>query len=556
MTELSDHQLIHHPLPQSSEEVSEHMLNEALEEIRQDMIEAAGPTSMPEEDVYDIDHAYEMAISPVDPSSETEPSKWKHAAHVGKRALQTGIITLEVLPTNGVITYGVPALVFAATKNVPATMATAGVLTTGLEGLGGRATADILSNSPDNRLVTKIRDLLNSRSVRSLLSSKEGRINPAAEAMLALYGGTPTAMLARESEPDAAERTQDERRRYGDKVSAALGIICTAQMGVYSGAVKGIMDGNPAVYVPAGVAALGVGVGINKVKNHVKAERAAQESEPRYDLSEEEMSLLEADLLQDVGKELKKQMETTGLFGHFRKKKTPEGVYAVWMDPDSRYANIIRTREAEYFPEVKELPPEIEEDTKFLAFVDTREGVNRIVHGTTISGIEQHPSEEHTGFTTIDELIDVGNFTAQEFRDYYAEKGIDISKSVSIDTNFRIGEKEEDYEGLNTAYMAYTTIYKLLERRRPELGDAGAFCSINQKSIDSFVNFGMDCELLMGREDFTTPEAISGSGQYLPAVVRVDDDTRAVFAGLSEKVKELEVQFVSSTTYFLRNRAG
>ncbi|MEI7683272.1 MAG: hypothetical protein WCJ24_03170 [Candidatus Saccharibacteria bacterium] len=517
-----------------------------------------GPEAVPEYDIIDpsilalaghdvvtdtVDGPETLELTDaLEEASDQERTGWRRAMHLGKRAVQSTIITLEVLPTNGAITYGVPLSVYAATRSVPAAMASAGILTAGLEGLGGTATADILSNSPNSKLVNKVQDLLDSRAVRSLLASQDGRISPLAEGVTALYGGAPAAMLARESEPDADERTQAERRRYGLRTAAALGIICTAQMGLYTSGIEGLLEGKPDVYLPVAALAAGVGGGIEYARRRVRAEKRAQESEPRYDLSEKEMELLERDLLEDLEKQLRPKRR---LSKERRNYKLPEKIYAVWLDPDSRYANVVRTREAELFPEVKELPPEIEADTKFVAFVDTRKGKRRIVHATTISGVEQGPKdldrETHTGFTTIDDLIDMGNFTAQDFRNYYAEKKIDLDSSVSIDTNFRVGEWVKDFEDINVAFLAYVTIFKILERRRPEVGDAGAFCSINQKSIDSFISFGLDCELLMGRQDFTTSEAARGE-QYLPAVVRVDDSTRAVFDGLVDKIEEVTLE--------------
>lgn len=310
-----------------------------------------------------------------------ENDKYHRALHVAKRAVQSTVISLQILPTNGLITYGIPAGIFVATNNVPATVAAAGILTTGLESASAFAAADILSNSPDSTVVNKAQNLLNTRSFRSILSSKNGRISPIAEGLIALYGGTPAVMLARESEQGSENRTHEQRRKYGLRTAGALGAICTAQMGLYATGAQAIMEANPEVYIPTAAVAVGALTGTKIIKDRIKAERLIEESKPRYDLSEEEMKLLENDLIEDVEKNVKKGQ---GFLGRFR--RATEGVYATWLNPDNKYANILRTREAEYFPEVKELTPEVEEDTLFLALVDTREGSKRVVHATTLSG--------------------------------------------------------------------------------------------------------------------------------------------------------------------------
>lgn len=458
---------------------------------------------------------------------EEEPEKVRTIGHIGKRALQSALITLQVLPTNGFVTLGAGLAAYAVTKNPFIGGAVSGVMTGALEGASGLATADILTESPDNKVIGSVNSLLNHKRIKPLLVAKDEDLLPLSEGLTALYAGTPAVMVAKEavmSEETLEKRTYEDRRKYALRTAAILGAICTPQGYLYAAGVDSVFN-DPKMLAPV-AAAVGVAAyAKSRATERLKRTEEAERVKPRYDLSAEELNELEQELV-----------------GIVEAEHTEEGIYTVWIKPDNKFANVLRTHEAAYFPEVKELPPEIEEDTMFFAFVDTRPGVKRIVHATTISGLEQstHPDPEKTGFTTIDDLIEMDNFTAQEFRDYYAEKGIDISSSVSIDTNFRVGDWTKGIGDISTADLSYVAIFKMLEARRPKVGDAGAFCSINQKSIDSFVDFGMDCELLMGRDDFVTSESSRGL-RYIPAVVRVDDSTRAVFAGLTELTDDIKL---------------
>jgi hypothetical protein len=477
----------------------------------------------------------ELAVS-IDPSfpivnpeiKEQDQSKFKRVMHVAKRAVQSAVITVEVLPTNGLITYGIPAAVFVATRNVAAASAAAGVLTGVLESGGALATADILSNSPNNPIISRAQALLDSRPVRRMLATRNGKMSVPVEGLIALYGGTPAVMLAKESEPDANERTHQERRKYGLLTAAVLGGICTAQMALYTEGAGSLLEGDPKV--TAAVAAVGVGSygWLRRTRNHAKAEKAAQESIPRYDLSEKELKLLEEDLVADVEKESRQG---------FLRRKQP-GVYAVWMKPDNRYVNILRTYEAGYFPEVKEVTDDIEEETLFLAMVDTRPGAKRVVHAATVSGVRKDAPEilaveGKTGFTTIDALIQEGNFTAEEFGAYYADRGVDTTHSMSIDTNFRVGDKAEKVKGIGISDLTYLALFDQFLMHTPEGANAAGFASINRVSMLSFKKLGMQYEPLMGRTDFVTPEEKDGK-EFHPIMIPLTPDIRALFAGLRD----------------------
>jgi len=270
------------------------------------------------------------------------------------------------------------------------------------------------------------------------------------------------------------------------------------------------------------------------VKTRIKRESQKEASKPRYDLSQEELDTLEKDLVGRVKEEFKE-----------------EGIYAAWIKPHDKYANILRTHEAKFFPEVQTVTDNEEDHTLFLALVDTREMANRVVHATTVSGLSFKDDEEKlvdrpdlnqdaTGFIVVDDLIEMGNFSAEEFYEYYGQKGFDLSKCISVETNFRIGKKTTRFNGLTTAQIAYKAVFEMMGRRGPELDKAAVFSSINRPSILSFHHVGLEYEPLMGRSDLHTPESELGK-DYQPVAIPYNTNNIAVFDAQGDSIPQLSL---------------
>ncbi|MEK7153300.1 MAG: hypothetical protein AAB834_05100 [Patescibacteria group bacterium] len=254
---------------------------------------------------------------------------------------------------------------------------------------------------------------------------------------------------------------------------------------------------------------------------------------PRYDLTPEELAVLEASLVDSV-----------------RERFPEEGVYAAIIEPNHEYANVVRAYEAKSFPEVSELEAEIEENTRFLALVDTRSDSSRVVHASTITGFKHAahkdaPDEieargsESTGFVVIDDLVSMGNFTPQEFRDFYAARGIDLDGCISLETNFRVGQRVPKFNGIDTVDLAYLTIFSqfLQNEPAPRLGEAVVFASINRASLVSFGRVGLKYLLLMDRNDLLTSEAAHGL-QFTPVAIPYDADNQGLFEGMGLQPSE------------------
>ena len=256
------------------------------------------------------------------------------------------------------------------------------------------------------------------------------------------------------------------------------------------------------------------------------------ETEPRYDVKQDDLDLLETAMLEYVDSIV----------------KTPTSV-ALWVSADHPFANFVRTHEARYFPEVTEVSPEDDESTIFLTVVDTRPDVRRVVHSATVMrsllNEEELSESSRTGFYTVDSLIERGNFSLQDFMDYYNEKNVDLSRAVSVETNFRIGDKPPDFNGLKSSDVAYVAIFELAvgDAGATDRGRAAVFATINSSQARSFERIGLETDKLMGRsvDEFTTEESELGV-ESAPIAILYTKACDELFAELKQFMPSIKVE--------------
>lgn len=247
----------------------------------------------------------------------------------------------------------------------------------------------------------------------------------------------------------------------------------------------------------------------------------------KYDLDPDQFTALENELVDDV-----------------RGGGCSAGITAVWLGPEHRYANIIRTQEARLFPEVHDSSAADENKTLFLALVDTRPGSGRVVHGATVCGAGAlaegsiEVSAVSTGFITIDSLIALGNFSADEFQSYYVSRNIDLTRCLSVETNFQIGQRVPNAWGLSTSTIAYLMFFRFLVRRGGRRNRALVFADVNRVSRISFQRTGIMYAPLMGRTDLVTPEAALGRSSF-PVTLPIDDACHDLFLAMRADVPEV-----------------
>lgn len=231
-------------------------------------------------------------------------------------------------------------------------------------------------------------------------------------------------------------------------------------------------------------------------------------------------------------------------------ESTPnDGVHSVWLNTENKFSNLVRTLEVGIFPEIVSfVDPLVESRSKFLALVDTSEDQRRIVHGFRLSGIAMNATvgeaqnkksglynqDESIGLIMVDELIQSGQgFTAKEFREYYDMAGVKIEDCVSVETNFRVGDKVET-DGLRVSDLGYIAIFNLLERISTKLDEACVFAYLNAPAIKSLQAIGIEYRPFAGREDLKAP----GSGEefdehYIPVAIPKNKRNTDVFRSIA-----------------------
>lgn len=163
---------------------------------------------------------------------------------------------------------------------------------------------------------------------------------------------------------------------------------------------------------------------------------------------------------------------------------TPD-VYAAWITPDHRFADAVRTLEARQFPEMPDLVNDsVEKRSVFMVLVDTREGEDRIVHCTRLSGIKLHEDQpdqtiEGSGFIVIDEAIEKNELSSEGFQKFCEKNNLDPTHFISVETNFRVGEKVPDRDGLRMSDIGYVTFFRKILDKGGEINHSGVFASIN-----------------------------------------------------------------------------
>lgn len=203
-------------------------------------------------------------------------------------------------------------------------------------------------------------------------------------------------------------------------------------------------------------------------------------------------------------------------------------IVAVWLATHTPLANVVRTLEARIFPEVPNLATEnAENKSLFLALVDTREGAERIVHCTRLTGASAESNQDTdsntTGLIGIDEVIGSDqNFSARDFYDYYEKDGTNITSCLSVETNFRVGERVGTNNGLRISDLGYVAVFNMLERGGAEVDKSYIFAFFNEGTIKSLSAIGIVAEPLAGRGDLKAPSDEAGKfdKHYKPAAIK------------------------------------
>lgn len=263
----------------------------------------------------------------------------------------------------------------------------------------------------------------------------------------------------------------------------------------------------------------------------VEIERNTEQIIPRYDLDDRDLQAL-----------------NTELVGLVEERLGDEGdVAAVWISPDNSLANAVRTIEKRAFPEIEDVMRDYESQSMFLALVDTRDELDRIAHIFRVSGASvvgdtvvasAQVEPERTDIVLVDDIIHSNQgLTAQGFFEYYTQKGYDLSKCISVETNLKV-ESSQKYNGLPLSQVGYLALFKLMEARGIREGEAAVFAHLNDDAVNSLQFAGLEFGPIAGMDYLKTP-TVKEDGttdfddHYTPVEIPTNRNNLEIFTTLS-----------------------
>ncbi|MCA9301149.1 hypothetical protein KC974_01160 [Candidatus Saccharibacteria bacterium] len=212
-----------------------------------------------------------------------------------------------------------------------------------------------------------------------------------------------------------------------------------------------------------------------------------------------------------------------------------ETIHAVWMGPRSRYSNLVRTLETRQFPEMPDVMDGYEDDCKFLALLDTRSGIERVVHAFRLS-VPTIDRAQGLQIALLDDLVKSNQkLTEDELQEFYAAQGIALnSEAASVESNFRVGDKVETDNGLRVSDLGYIAIFQHIAENG---GAKVIFAHLNDAAVNSLGAIGVQDAPIAGVENLSTPTVIDGQAgfdeKYHPVAIMNTPQNLAVFAQLT-----------------------
>ncbi len=152
----------------------------------------------------------------------TTPQSSPSVLHRTRRAIEMGVVALEVTPANETLRYGVFVATLAATKDPILSAGAFGVATTAIEGVGATASASLLASPTGDKTTRWINNKIEDFGV-----SKDATVPPVAKAGVALLGGS--AIVVGVKHREDPNRSFTDNFRYGVGSAVALGGVCAAQ---------------------------------------------------------------------------------------------------------------------------------------------------------------------------------------------------------------------------------------------------------------------------------------------------------------------------------------
>ncbi len=142
--------------------------------------------------------------------------------------------------------------------------------------------------------------------------------------------------------------------------------------------------------------------------------------------------------------------------------------------------------------------------------------------------------DEEIPFLIKDLLRSGQGLDLAETLDFYASRGIDLYRCLSVETNLRIGDQ---LEGVSSADQSYLALFTLSN----ELGCNAIFAHLNEPAVKSLSRVGLEWEHVSGRGDLRTPGAFGSEefdDDYTPVCIPRTSHNEAMFEALAEVTPE------------------
>lgn len=229
----------------------------------------------------------------------------------------------------------------------------------------------------------------------------------------------------------------------------------------------------------------------------------------RYDLSDQEMATVEADLVQAV------------------RDRTSATPVALWMDAGHPGADLVRTLEARAFPEILGFStPDVERRCRFLAIVDLATDPAAIAHVVRISSARFAPATDDDagpswGIPMVEEIVAANDgITLDEVEAHFTARGVDLTCCIGIETQYRLLDTQPP-TGIRWSDYGYIAVLRMMRRLPQDPERCGMFAHLNPATLRSLAVAGFVHEPFAGRDDLRTPGPEPGTfdDRYVPAFI-------------------------------------
>lgn len=243
----------------------------------------------------------------------------------------------------------------------------------------------------------------------------------------------------------------------------------------------------------------------------------------RYDLSDDELDARRSELVAAVA---------AGATG--------SEVGVAWVPPGDPGADVVRTSEAQVFPDIAGFMTDaVESRCRFVAVVDLAQGAHRLVHAFRVSSLRFGPSgdggDSVIGIPMVEEVVEANPpITMDEVVGHYRDRGIEMSDCVAVETNFRIAPDGTAPSGLRWSDYGYIAVFRELVRDLERPGDRGVFAHLNAAARHSLGAVGIEPEAFAGRSGLRSPAGQEGTydDRYAPSFLHATEAHVQVFRDL------------------------